>query len=71
MTDVGLVGPTDSVIGAKKDSVIDRFLYQLPVRLEMAKGNPAVDAVLVTVDEGSGRSLEVQRIHEEIEEDMQ
>jgi metallophosphoesterase (TIGR00282 family) len=70
MTDVGLVGPLDSVIGAKKDSVIDRFIYQLPVRLEMAKGKTAIDAVLVTIDEGSGHATEVQRIRERIEEEM-
>jgi metallophosphoesterase (TIGR00282 family) len=69
ITDVGMVGPFDSVIGVKKDQVISRFLYRVPVRFEVASGRPCMGAVLVDIDEVTGKALSIKRVHEEIGEE--
>jgi metallophosphoesterase (TIGR00282 family) len=62
VTDIGMVGPTDSVIGDDPDSVIRRFLTQIPSRLSVGKGEVSFDAILVEVDEKSGKATGIQRI---------
>jgi 2',3'-cyclic-nucleotide 2'-phosphodiesterase len=64
MTDAGMTGSLDAVIGIRKELAIERFLTQLPVRFEVAKKDPILCGVLVTVDEQSGHALAVQRIQE-------
>jgi len=62
VTDIGMVGPTDSVIGDDPDSVIKRFLTQIPSRLSVGKGTVSFDAILVEVDEKTGKAVGIQRI---------
>jgi metallophosphoesterase (TIGR00282 family) len=62
ITDVGMTGPTDSVIGVKKEDAISRFLTQRPHKFEIPKGPVHLDAVLVDVDHRSGRSRSIERI---------
>ena len=62
VTDIGMVGPTDSVIGDDPDSVIKRFLTQIPSRLSVGKGEVGFDAILVEVDEKTGKAVGIQRI---------
>jgi metallophosphoesterase (TIGR00282 family) len=64
ITDAGLTGPLDSVIGMKKEFAIDRFLTGMPTRLEVAKGNTKLQALLVDIDDESGRATAVKRIQE-------
>jgi metallophosphoesterase (TIGR00282 family) len=61
-TDVGMTGPYDSIIGVKKEPVMRRFLTALPVRMEAAKGNPQLHAVIVGVDESTGKAIHVKRL---------
>ncbi len=68
ITDVGMVGPRDSIIGVKKKQVIDRFLYAIPQRLEVEGGPAVVDAVLIKINDDTGRAEEISRMREEIEE---
>jgi metallophosphoesterase (TIGR00282 family) len=68
ITDVGMVGPRDSIIGVKKEQVIDRFLYGIPQRLQVESGTALLNAVIVDVDEETGRARSIERISEEIEE---
>jgi len=68
VSDVGMVGPTDSVIGADADAVIHSFLTKMPHRLSVGKGRTIFDAVLVEVDEASGKALNIQRIRQEAEQ---
>lgn len=68
ITDVGMVGPSNSVIGVKKELIIDRFLHQLPARFDVAKEPPYIEAVLVEIDDMTGRSVSIRRIHREIDE---
>ena len=64
LTDVGMTGSQDSIIGNQKEPALDRFLTQLPVRLEVAKKNPVLCAVLLTIDEETGCCLAIERIQE-------
>ena len=60
-TDVGMTGPYDSVIGVRKDLVLERFLTAMPVRLEPAKGAVELHSVIVEVDETSGKAIQIRR----------
>ncbi len=62
ITDVGMVGSLDSVIGVKKDIILERFLTQLPVHLDVAKENVALHAVLVEIDEDTAKAVSIKRI---------
>lgn len=62
ITDVGMVGPRDSVIGIKKEVVIQKFLTQLPVRFEVAAGPVEFGAVVIEVDEATGRARTIERV---------
>ena len=63
VTDIGMVGPMDSVIGDDPDSVIKRFLTQIPSRLSVGKGTVSFDAILVEADEKTGKAVGIRRIH--------
>jgi 2',3'-cyclic-nucleotide 2'-phosphodiesterase len=60
-TDAGMTGPYDSVIGVKKELILQRFLTALPVRMEAAKGSPELHSVIVEVDENTGKALSMRR----------
>ncbi len=62
VTDIGMVGPIDSVIGDDTDSVLDRFLTQMSSRLSVGKGKVNFDAILVEVDENTGKAVDIKRI---------
>jgi metallophosphoesterase (TIGR00282 family) len=66
LTDVGMTGPADSVIGVKKEIAIERFLTQMPHKFEVAKKDLVLEAALVTVDEQSGRALRIGRLRERL-----
>lgn len=61
ITDVGMTGPHDSVIGMEKGPVIKRFLDGLPARFEVATGDIQMNAVLIEVDSLSGRAVSIAR----------
>ena len=67
VTDVGMVGPGDSVIGDDADSVIHSFVTRMPHRLSVGKGSAVFDAILVEVDGTSGQAVNIQRIRREEE----
>ena len=60
-TDVGMTGPYHSVIGVDKDIILQRFLTQLPVRMEAARHGAELHAVIVEVDESTGRAASIRR----------
>jgi len=62
ITDLGMTGPFDSVIGIEKQTVIRKFLNQLPTRFEVAKGDVRLHAVLIEADSATGRAVSIQRI---------
>ena len=63
MTDVGMCGPRDSVIGVKKELVLERFLTQMPVRFEVASGDVWLEAVIIEIGEdGHARRIETLEV---------
>lgn len=60
-TDCGMTGPYHSVIGVQTDIIIQRFLTGLPVRMEAARSGPELHAVIVDVDEATGKARAVRR----------
>jgi hypothetical protein len=66
VTDVGMTGPVDSVIGDDTEAAIGRFITQLPHRLSVGKGDVIFNSVLVEVEESTGRAKSIVRIDREI-----
>ncbi|MBW2519893.1 MAG: TIGR00282 family metallophosphoesterase [Deltaproteobacteria bacterium] len=62
ISDVGMSGARDSVIGIRKELSIQRFLTQLPVKYEVAKHDPVLCGVVVTICESDGRALKIERV---------
>jgi metallophosphoesterase (TIGR00282 family) len=63
LTDVGMTGGFDSVIGVRKDEPIEKFLTMLPVKFEVAKNEIRLNGVYIEVDEVSGKALAIERIN--------
>lgn len=63
ITDLGMTGPSESVLGMEKDRVIQKFLTQMPVRFEVAKGPSEINGIAVEIDESTGKALAIQRIN--------
>jgi 2',3'-cyclic-nucleotide 2'-phosphodiesterase len=64
ITDAGMTGPEDSVIGMKKEQVTQRFLMQTYIRFEPAAGLPMLNAVIVDIDDATGKALSIERVFE-------
>jgi 2',3'-cyclic-nucleotide 2'-phosphodiesterase len=64
ISDVGMCGPTDSVIGVKKELVVRRFLTHMPVKFEVAGGPTVVQGALVDVDAESGKAESIRRLQQ-------
>lgn len=62
ITDIGMTGPFDSVIGRKKEQILERFLTQMPVRFQMAEEDLQLHGAIVEVDAKTARSLSIKRI---------
>jgi metallophosphoesterase (TIGR00282 family) len=60
-TDIGMTGPYDSIIGVRKDIVLRRFRTSVPVRMEAAKAGVELHAVIIEVDENTGKALSIRR----------
>ena len=67
VTDIGMTGPIDSVIGDDAEAVLRRFLTMIPHRLSVGKGKTIFNAVVVRVDDNSGRAISIDRIYHEVE----
>ncbi len=67
ITDTGMCGPADSVIGMRVDQVVKRFLDQLPVRFEVGDGPRILQAVVVEVEEETGKARGIRRIQETLD----
>ncbi len=67
ITDLGMCGARDSVIGMKKEIAIERFLKLMPKRFEVAKGALLLNGVIVDIDKNSGKALNIERIWRERE----
>jgi len=66
VTDIGMTGPVDSVIGDDVEDVLGRFLTMIPHRLAVGSGRTVFNGILVEVDEASGKATRIERICEEV-----
>jgi calcineurin-like phosphoesterase len=64
LTDAGMTGPHDSVIGVKKEIVIERFISGMPRRFEPATDGVRLQGALVEVDPETGRAIAIRRVDE-------
>jgi 2',3'-cyclic-nucleotide 2'-phosphodiesterase len=62
VSDLGMVGPRDSIIGVKMEPVIQHFLTGMPSRFEVAEGKVVFNAVLVVVNDRTGKAVSIERV---------
>ncbi|MBI2155657.1 MAG: TIGR00282 family metallophosphoesterase [Candidatus Rokubacteria bacterium] len=62
ITDLGMTGPTEGVIGVDRHLILQKFLSQMPVRFEPAKGPAALHGVVIVVDPDTGRASDIRRL---------
>ena len=63
ITDVGMTGPYDSILGVEKETIINRFLTNLPARFEVdKKGTNQLNGCVITIDKNTGKATKIQRI---------
>jgi len=62
ITDVGMTGPTNSIIGVEVDLIIKRYLTKLPVKFSVTRGPSQIDAVLIDIDKETGESNDITRM---------
>jgi 2',3'-cyclic-nucleotide 2'-phosphodiesterase len=62
ITDLGMTGPTEGVIGVDRDLILQRFLTQMPARFEPAKGPAALHGAVIVVDPETGRASDIRRL---------
>ena len=67
VTDIGMTGPLDSVIGDDAEAVIQRFLTGMPHHLSVGKGKPVLTAIMVKIDDESGLATSIDRIYQEVQ----
>lgn len=59
ITDAGMTGPRDSVLGVKKEIIINNFLTQMPARFDVADGKYQINAVYLDIDEQTGKASKI------------
>jgi len=62
-----MTGPIDSVIGDTVETVLQRFLTAIPNRLSVGKGKTMFNAIMVKIDDKSGKAISIDRIYREVE----
>jgi metallophosphoesterase (TIGR00282 family) len=62
LTDVGMTGPHDSIIGVDIEAALARFRTAMPAKFETATGNPRLHAVIVETDSPTGRAVDIERL---------
>ncbi len=67
VTEIGMVGPINSVIGVEVSNVIDRFLTQIPKRFSVAKGQVSFDAIVVDATDDSGKAIDIKRVRQVVD----
>ena len=66
VTDLGMTGPINSIIGDDIDNVLNRFLYGLPHRMAVAEGRAMLNSVLIDIDEADGKARQIMRVDREM-----
>ena len=63
LTDVGMTGPHDSIIGVTVEAALSRFVNGMPTRFEAAAGPPRLNAIVITADPATGRARHIERLN--------
>ncbi|MCC6953658.1 MAG: TIGR00282 family metallophosphoesterase [Deltaproteobacteria bacterium] len=71
LSDAGMCGPVDSVIGMRVDAVVQRFVSGLPIRFDVAKGQGMVNGCVIVVDDATRRATSIVRINRKDEPEAQ
>jgi metallophosphoesterase (TIGR00282 family) len=66
LTDAGMTGPYDSVIGRKIEDVLERFTTGIPVRFEVASGNVKLFGAVIEVDDNTGKAISIERVQKNL-----
>lgn len=66
LTDVGMTGPHDSVIGTNKDTILDKILTGIPRRFDVAESGLQINAVVIEIDEVNGKAVSIERIRRKL-----
>ena len=66
LSDAGMTGPLDGVIGRKKEQILARFLTQMPTKFEMAEGDIHLQGAIIDVDEKTGKANSIKRIQKKL-----
>ena len=64
ITDIGMTGPEDSILGVSKEIVVEKFLSRMPVRFEIASGTALMCGVLAEIDLATGKTVRISRVQE-------
>jgi 2',3'-cyclic-nucleotide 2'-phosphodiesterase len=67
VTDIGMSGPIDSIIGDNPDEVLERFLTNIYNRLSVGKGRTMLNAILVEADDKTGKAISIERLYREVD----
>lgn len=67
ITDLGMTGPQDSVIGRRHDAIVEHFLTCMPKKFEVADKDVELQGAIVNIDDESGKTLSIERVKEKIE----
>jgi metallophosphoesterase (TIGR00282 family) len=67
MTDLGMTGPTDSVIGVKKELALSRFLSHMPQKFEVAKKALVLEGAVISIDPVTGKATGITRVRERLD----
>jgi len=68
ITDAGMTGPYDSVIGRKVEDVLKRFLTLIPTRFEVAENNIQLHGVLLNINDKTGKAISIERVQKKLNE---
>ena len=66
ITELGMCGPYQSVIGRQIDQVLKMFLTQMPMRLDVATGDARISGALFEIDSETGKTVSIRRVHEKL-----
>lgn len=62
ITDLGMTGPLESILGMDKDMVINKIIYQRPVRLEVASGTAILQGAILSIDDNNNQVQKIKRV---------
>ncbi|VVB63876.1 YmdB-like protein [uncultured archaeon] len=66
ITDVGMAGPFDSVIGRNKEKIIEKFITGMPIRFELGTEDVRMQGVILEIDEKTGKAISIKRLNESL-----